>query len=71
MRTTNGQRGVRRVRTTNGGNMRTIRRCCVAVVVGLVTSLCALPLAAQAVPIAAADIGGVVTGPSGPEAASG
>jgi len=48
--------------------MRTIRRCCIAVVVGLVASLCASPLAAQAARVDANDIGGVVTGPSGPEA---
>src|SRR5438046_7089435 len=49
--------------------MSTIRRCFVhVIIVGLAANLPAWLLAAQAGPIAAGDIGGVVTGPSGPEA---
>src|SRR2546430_4253152 len=57
------------VTDVNGGNMSTTRlwRAAVAIV-GLATGLCTWPLAAQGVPIGAADIAGVVTGPNGPEA---
>src|SRR2546423_6696815 len=49
--------------------MSTIRRCCVhVIIVGLAANLPARPLAAQGVPIGAADIAGAVTGPNGPEA---
>jgi len=49
--------------------MSTIRRCFVhVIIVGLAANLPAWPLAAQGVPIGAADIAGAVTGPNGPEA---
>src|SRR5438874_4579673 len=50
------------------GDMNTIRRWFVhVIIVGLAANLPAWPLAAQTVPIGAADIAGVVTGPNGPE----
>src|SRR5256884_6644978 len=57
------------VTDVNGGNMSTTRlwRAAVAIV-GLATGLCTWPLAAQTVPIGAADIAGVAPGPNGPEA---
>src|SRR2546430_10125164 len=49
--------------------MDTIRRWFVhVIIVGLAANLPAWPLAAQTVPIGAADIAGAVTGPNGPEA---
>jgi len=49
--------------------MNTIRRWFVhVIIVGLAANLPAWPLAAQTVPIGAADIAGAVTGPNGPEA---
>src|SRR5437588_12862996 len=49
--------------------MNTIRRWFVhVIIVGLAANLPAWPLAAQMVPIGAADIAGAVTGPNGPEA---
>src|SRR5438093_3337634 len=49
--------------------MNTIRRCFVhVIIVGLAANLHPWPLAAQTAPIGTADIGGVVTGPNGPEA---
>src|SRR2546421_1377905 len=49
--------------------MNTIRRWFVhVIIVGLAANLPARPLAAQGIPIGAAEIAGVVTGPNGPEA---
>src|SRR5207302_6156701 len=51
------------------GDMNTIRRCFVhVIIVGLAANLHPWPLAAQTAPIGTADIAGVVTGPNGPEA---
>src|SRR5204862_7655468 len=51
------------------GDMNTIRRWFVhVIIVGLAANLHPWPLAAQTAPIGTADIAGIVTGPTGPEA---